>query len=433
MPASIYTLLADRLDLSEQQAEQLLTALLQEVQKRAHREGVRLPDLGTFRSEEGHLTFEPVPSLSRAVNEEFEGMAPEPLPPTDEEDEAEDDGELSTITLGYQSTNWTPSDSSKPDTEEVSVPSSAQDSAEDHESSSPPSASNSTPDSDQEAAASSAEPPSASDDFEQKERERKQLSSIWDPDADAEATEPEPDPIVEEESDSFEVPDPPTPVSEDEPAERPTDEREMEQSEPSSPPPPSPSDESSSSPARLLVTGLFVLLLLGGGWFVLGRTGTLPAPSTVLSPAAQALQSRLASDDAASPPSPSSESTTSESNAASSQPDASDTGGPAPDRTDRPSQQEQSAASSGIDFSAGGWTIVVASRTSRSPAEDLRATYRDRFSGESPPVDILVGQAGGTTRYRVAVGQYGSREDARRALRTHQSNLPDGAWPLRLE
>ena len=469
MPAPIHSLLADRLDLTEQQAEQLLEALLQEVQKRARNEGVRLPDLGTFRSEDGQLTFEPSPSLSRAVNEEFEGMDPETLPSQPEEDEHEDDSGPNTITLGYQSSDWSPSDAPEEntdnssseeaqeepadtdeydvptedddaDTEEIDVPSSVQNQSDESTSSEPDAISDpdseSPSDREQDPAPSPPRPPEP-EQTEQKKEEREQLSSIWDPEEETEIPDAE-DPVAEEKSRSFDFPDPPSASPDDEPerdtSESPTSEEPDRSASPppSSTPPTSSSEGSSSSLPRILVTTLFVLLLIGGGWFVLGRMGTVPPPTAVLSPTVQALQSDASSPSAPSTSSSSSEPTTSDDATATTEdPSSSESTRQGPPST--PSQQEESSPTPGIDATAGGWTIVVASRTSRSPAEELRTTYRNRFSNTSLPVDILVGEADGTTRYRVAVGQYRSREEARQALRSHQSNLPEGAWPLRLE
>ncbi len=79
MPASITPLLAERLDISEEQARSLLEILLQELRRRAEADSVRLPDLGTFREEDGCLTFVPSPSLRRRVNHTYEGLSPEDL------------------------------------------------------------------------------------------------------------------------------------------------------------------------------------------------------------------------------------------------------------------------------------------------------------------------------------------------------------------
>jgi hypothetical protein len=113
MSASLHALLADELDIPDQKAEKLLVAMLREVRKRAQRGGVRLPDLGKFKVEDGDLTFSPADSLARAVNHRFEGLESEHLRGAAEPDaEKDEDSEgPSTITLGYQdSSGWTPLD-----------------------------------------------------------------------------------------------------------------------------------------------------------------------------------------------------------------------------------------------------------------------------------------------------------------------------------
>jgi cell division septation protein DedD len=79
MPVSITPLLADRLDISEERARSLLQTMLRELRRRAESEGVRLPELGTFREEGGTLTFVPSPSLRRRINRKYEGLTAEEL------------------------------------------------------------------------------------------------------------------------------------------------------------------------------------------------------------------------------------------------------------------------------------------------------------------------------------------------------------------
>jgi len=114
MSAAIHSLLADELDISDEKAEKLLSAMLREVRKRARQgeKGVRLPDLGKFVVEEGELAFYPTDSLKRAVNHRFEGLGSEDLssaPTSGETDEDESEGP-NTIRLGYQEAGWSPID-----------------------------------------------------------------------------------------------------------------------------------------------------------------------------------------------------------------------------------------------------------------------------------------------------------------------------------
>ena len=177
MSDSILSLLADELDVPPKQAKKLLVAMLREVKKRARREGVRLPEFGTFRESNGKITFEPSPSLARAVNHRFEGLQSEDLataPNTEEEDDQDDEGP-STITLGYQDSDWSPLDDKakgtgetedtgeaeedEPDTEEFEVPSA--DDTPDAEESEPSDAATSEVDEEEPAAEEPAEPPSS--------------------------------------------------------------------------------------------------------------------------------------------------------------------------------------------------------------------------------------------------------------------------------
>lgn len=90
-------------------------------------------------------------------------------------------------------------------------------------------------------------------------------------------------------------------------------------------------------------------------------------------------------------------------------------------------------AQSTIDRAAGGWTIVVASRTNPNQAQAVLATYRQRFQNEDLPVDILTGESGEQLRYRVTVGQYPSREAAQAAQDQLTGRIPDDAWPLAIQ
>lgn len=171
MSASIHTLLADELGISDAKAKKLLSAMLREVRKRAKAGGVRLPNLGKFKETDGRLSFSPEESLVRAVNHRFEGLASEDLgsaPMDDDEDESPE--EPSTITLGYQdSSNWSPLESEAdeaanetddesdeaPDTAEFQVPDAEATDAAPEASSEADATSDAAPSSE-----SSAEPPS---------------------------------------------------------------------------------------------------------------------------------------------------------------------------------------------------------------------------------------------------------------------------------
>jgi len=84
MPRSIIPLLAERLDISEEQVRPLLTTMVEELRQRAASDGVQLSGLGTFREEDGTLTFQPSPTLQRRVNRPYEGLSAESLSPASE-------------------------------------------------------------------------------------------------------------------------------------------------------------------------------------------------------------------------------------------------------------------------------------------------------------------------------------------------------------
>jgi hypothetical protein len=118
-------------------------------------------------------------------------------------------------------------------------------------------------------------------------------------------------------------------------------------------------------------------------------------------------------------------------------PSASEPGPASPDSADPASSPSTEAAppieSQSIDRARGGWTIVVASRTRPGEAKAVLNTYRERFSGEGLPTDILTGETGGQLRYRISVGQYDSRQAAMTASQQLSGRIPDDAWPLEIQ
>ena len=82
-----------------------------------------------------------------------------------------------------------------------------------------------------------------------------------------------------------------------------------------------------------------------------------------------------------------------------------------------------------INVAEGGFTLIVGSKTSESEAVILAAT----LAGSDRRVDILEAQVDGSTRYRVAVGQYRTFALASRALNQQADSLPEGSWIGRIE
>jgi len=312
MPTSITPLLAERLDIPEDQAESLLETMVQELQQRAETDGVQLSGLGTFREEQGTLTFEPGPSLRRRVNRQFEGLSAEPLAPASDADEG-------------------------PSSPGGSLPGPTD-----------------TPDS----------------------------------------TEPEPPPFLQS---------PPGP-DETEEASGPPDPEDQAPT-PAQDRPAAPShSRGDRSPDSFTVISLvlLVLFLLGAGWFVLDRTNLWGPSSTASSPTT----TQSPTDTADQPP-------------ASDAQDATASG-----TTD----QDTSSAAPDPEAPAQDWTIIVASRTTRSAAQEVADAYTSRFDS----VAVVAGTVDNTTWYRVAIGQYATEADAEQALAARSDALPSDAWTHRL-
>ncbi len=83
-----------------------------------------------------------------------------------------------------------------------------------------------------------------------------------------------------------------------------------------------------------------------------------------------------------------------------------------------------------LDPAAGGYTLIVASRLDRGRAEADAVRFRQRLGGL--PVEVLAGTSNGETRYRVAVGQYATLEQALAQRAALAAALPPDTWVLRL-
>lgn len=534
MSASIHTLLADELDIPDQKAEKLLVAMLREVRKRAQRGGVRLPDLGKFKVEDGELTFSPADSLARAVNHRFEGLESEHLRNAPEPDAGKDEDTEgpSTITLGYQdSSGWTPLDADQPpaeteeketetgaddeteaDTEEFELPESdTAASDEDREpapssdAGEPSAADESAPDAaspeptdrdsaarvdDESESAEEAEAPAPTSETEEQtsdteelyplvdevtgesapddpssvpdesptadpsspesasqtqadDEERDELSKIWEsgPDEDTPnfSTETEVDDDGDEtDEDDLSLDDIPSETETDASTADPDEatvsdegpEKELEtSSSESSAASSESSSEGTSALPRVLVTLLVLVLLGGGAWYILGQRGMVPPPGQTLSQ----LTGPSASNQAASSAEQQAAGPSGTSGAGTSEQDASSSSEVSEGASDSSADSPGGAAATGIEPTAGGWTIVVASRADRAAATSLVDTYQQRFQNPRQPVDVVQGTVDNTTRYRVGVGQFSSRDAAEAFLKDNSDALPNGAWALALE
>ena len=218
----------------------------------------------------------------------------------------------------------------------------------------------------------------------------------------------------------------PAPIPAEPPSEQPSEDRSPVAAE----------EDDDASGARLGLV-VAVLLLLGvGGWFVITQTDLLsnssapagtspPAQTDASAPDASAPDESIPGEDEAEPAAATAAAGTSE--AAASEPAAEAS------TDDAPSADEQAqSAPATVDPAEGGWTIIVASRTDRDIAASTQATFRDRFQPDLP-TGLLTAASDGQTRYRVAVGQFGSRSAVLAAIDQYSDRLPEGAWALRLE
>jgi hypothetical protein len=327
-----------------------------------------------------------------------------------------------------------------------------------------------------------------SDEEEEYDRERDSLSDIWGSDDESETDAPASPSEAKEDSgsasSSFDEFDPfdestePTespesspeteyldqdPISGPEEASSAPEPAEPDEPQPEEPVTEAPATDSTEEPAsapstkeksttlRVFATLLILILVGGSTWYILGQRGMAPPPRTTFAqlkaqvePHVQDLPivgSTEPSDAPAASSSSASASTTGSTTdpAAQSQPspssatesESASTGETT--ETSRAPSTTTGESSQQIDPTAGGWTIIVASRTQQGPAQSLVDDFRQRLSGQQVPIDVVAGNVENTTRYRVGVGQFESREAAQQFLDEFGSKLPDGAWALQLQ
>lgn len=85
-----------------------------------------------------------------------------------------------------------------------------------------------------------------------------------------------------------------------------------------------------------------------------------------------------------------------------------------------------------IDVPRGGYTLVVGSSTQQSTAQNQAERFRQQFSDQGLPVDVLADRSGDVTRYRVVVGQASTLDDIVALKARHAANLPGDAWPINI-
>ena len=85
-----------------------------------------------------------------------------------------------------------------------------------------------------------------------------------------------------------------------------------------------------------------------------------------------------------------------------------------------------------IDRAAGGYTLIVLSSTLRFEAEAAAERFRRHFSSRSLPVDVLVGEINGVSRYRVGLGQVATVAAAVALRNRLAADLPPDTWVTRI-
>ena len=423
MPSLLTQKLADHLDLTEEEADRQLTDFIAQLKKRLDDQGQAvISGVGTFRTGDKGLVFEPDDALARAINHRFVGLEPVKV---DVAQEIPDYGKNELFR------------SEEPDEEEPVESSEA----------APEEKSEASPDLPPDAPSTAAETSSPPAPEEEKEEEAAA------PDEPGEE-HPEPDAPAPSPQQQETVPEPPA-ADDDKPGEAAADEAaaahaaEIAAQKTSPPeekekePPPSQEPEGSAFPeddhpaTREVVpddtprrtsrrpaidrtrktTWPWILVLLifilsaGGLWYVLQPTPQTDSPSP---PVAQEEQpatppAENGSESAPDPTSPSA-------NEATGSP-----GAPAYEAPDP------------LDPSAGGWTIVLASETSREAAQATLRSYAEKLRGEDLAFGIMQDEVEGTTRFRVGAGQFASADEARAAMNRLTDSLPEGAWLLQIE
>lgn len=464
--------LADHLGLSESEVAPILKALLKQVRQRVEKgSGVQIPNLGTFSTDaSGTLQFTPDDALVEAVNEDYAGLEEEPAP---EPARAPDTSTaLAEPMPRPPSTSSSSSKDSKEEDEDAtaefttapsSAPAQKTDGDDDATKELPasgkadtgslwPSEANTPTQPDASAESEDADDNAPDSDFWSQDREWDLSSVAFGDEPDEEfASDEEEDPYTDETA-STSTTDAPSP---DDDSTSPSNESAA--STPHSSDEPTEAASSKRTGLRTAVGVLFVLAALIGGWIVLGEQGTVPAPGTI----AERVRASFSGGPSDTSPETNGSDTdeTAESDAtgaATSDPSSSD-GDPSVSDTDDTASPENDTGENGTEddsdsddsspneeaspsedppslaLEEGGWTLVVASRTSEAEAEELQSIFADSLQDTNLPVDILSNEGpDGTTRYRVVVGQFDSQDEARSIQQEYSEVVPEDAWALQL-
>ncbi|WP_176521777.1 SPOR domain-containing protein [Longimonas halophila] len=476
--------LADRLGLDESDVAPMLNALLKQVRQRAGQGSrARIPTLGTFTTDaNGTLQFAPDDDLVDAVNEDFAGLEDEPVPTPKRAPDTSTS--LAEVPPAPSSSKESAADraSAMPTSDSSATEQKAEDAASSSFSSDDDDATEELPASDPASSTSSdtgslwpseANAPTSpdtaettaetdpdgdvdddvDDDFWSRDRE-------WDLSSVAFGDVNDPDPETDEDAASASAP-PASSFTSSHAEDVPTDSEDRSQEDgeavpsPDVPPQDAAHNQATKRSGLRTTIGVFVVLAaLIGGWIVLGAQGTVPSPRSVIENVRTSFSGdadvpevtpsdsdpSLASDPSseASDPSAPDESATDATDEPTAEESADNSAGDPSADTDTPSTAEapttnDTPSTAPIAPEEGGWTLVVASRTSEQEAEAIRAQFATALQSAGVPVDILPSEGGdGTTRYRVIVGQFSSQDAARRLQQEYSELVPGDAWPLRL-
>ena len=429
MHASLIEQLATRLGISPDEAERALRSFVNHLLEQINSEGeAEVPGLGVFKRDGETLAFVPSPALEIAANYRFAGMpilpvSPEPAPP--EEDTLQEKPQIE-VPAEEETVAQPEGSIAKEETEEGQ--SADLFSAETHEETIETEEEIWTaPQDDSDHPLGPLPEPSFEEaDFDLLEDEKKEgvaserleneaFQDVSPEELPKDDTSlfniinvPEATPTEPGLPDTTATPPQEPPESGEESVASPTPDKEPMPS-PKAPrrPPAAPHrrrQASDSEPKRLIYVALGIIAILAGAFFAYqmlkpGAPEPVPPPLTTTSPSEDTTQAATL---------------------------------PPPDTTQAPAEAQPEVppqrSLGGIDRSAGGWTVIVASETSREAAEEAAQPYLDL----GLPVDVLRGVSGGVTRYRVGVGQFASQAEAEAAIERLRDRLPPGAWPLRI-
>ena len=490
MPDSVVARVADRLDIQPEQTDQVLRTLAQLIKKQSARDGqVRVPGLGVFQQTTDSLTFEPDASLSEAINHRFAGLAPvpmtqepEPPEPTPEEVPPKTPPSFFTPPLPVVQDELEDLAPAPPPIEEAP---SVEDTVEVVEEEplkaeafvvDQPVAQDQTAEEEtveekileqepvaqdvleqqveEEAEEHKAEPPSdvlKEIDFnnpdiseaaayqklqEETETTEEDAPSQWAPPGAVWSQEDlkellqemgEPEPLAEEVDDEASVVDeetPPTTTTEEDEA-RPAAVALPDRSADLPPKPHLPKQlHTQEAPRRRSVLPwilvIAAVIVIGSSlYYFFGppsqiTTSDTPPIATEQTPSPEATEAALAAADTLE-------------NASA------DTTRTTPVATLPQETPAEAPSALRIDVARGGYTLVVGSSRQRATAEAQAEGFRQRLSGQSLPVDVLVGETtDGVTRYRVVVGQVETSGEAVALRNRLAANLPKDAWPLNI-